>query len=388
MQSYNEIQGFEYWNTEAWKHFIENHILPLHHLTSTLLNLRNFILKIIEKSGGATLSEVVRERSELLQFMLGGIKEDGEYKENSLAKLVKLTLGIYVNPKQWVTLEMEEGLRASDYVDVKIEDTQFLEFLNKLNEITLRIAKLVGVEPKEVLEGEIEEILQKPEKLLETIKAIYVECLQVSANHNYYTFFALSTKTLPFRYMITAYPKLKANFNQLKEFLGLKKTFEPNVAEEKVREDYTIWGHLENGLCDSLYKLNDTIWKYLLNENVKSVLSYITTSFKNLKQEYAQKVQQKLNEIKWEFPRYINASYENDSYIYTISGPILIKKSYSHYYPSTGEFYHRDEECNISLLKLFDDLSPILFLGSLLDSYFLLELKISNNTLEILRIWK
>jgi hypothetical protein len=379
MQSYDEIQGFEYWDTEAWKHFVESNILPLHHLTSTLLKLRNFILKIIEKSGRVTLSEVVRERSELLQFMLGGIKEDGEYKENSLAKLVRLTLGIYVNPKQWVTLEMEEGLRASDYVDVKIEDTHFLEFLNKLSEISLRIAKLVGVEPKEVLESEIEEMLQKPEKLLETIKAIYVECLNVSANHNYYTFFALSTKTLPFRYMITAYPKLKANFDQLKEFLGLKKIFEPKVAEEKVREDYTIWGNLENGLCDSLYRLNDAIWEYFSNENIKNVLSYITTSLRNLKQEYIQKVRQKLEEIKWSFPNYITLSNRPDYYAtYTISGPMLTSMEWYKSQTWSGE-YREVKECNINLFKLLDDLSPALFLGSNL----LFELHIFDDKLEI-----
>ncbi|MGQ9507755.1 MAG: hypothetical protein ACUVTB_07890, partial [Candidatus Bathycorpusculaceae bacterium] len=247
MQNYDQIQGFEYWNAEAWRGFIKDYISPLHNLTSKLLKLRDFILMIVGADGKVALSEVERKRSDILPFLLGGINENGEYEDNSLAKLVRLALGIYINPKEWVTLEKEEGLRAFDYVTVKSEATPFLEFLKKLNEITLHITKLVGTEPEEIPEGKIEEIIQKPGEVLELIRMVYVKCLHLSANHNYYTFFALSTKTLPFRYMTTAYPRLQTDLTALKEFLGLEKIFEPKIAEAKIKEDYTIWGHSKGG---------------------------------------------------------------------------------------------------------------------------------------------
>ncbi|MEM3873105.1 MAG: hypothetical protein QXE05_11160 [Nitrososphaeria archaeon] len=385
MSSYDQIQGFEYWNTEAWTEFIKDHVLPLHDSTSKLLKLRDFILTIVGTSGKVTLSEVERRRNDILPFFLGGIKEDGEYKENSLAKLVRLVLGIYINSEEWVTLEKEEGLRAFNYVTVKTETTPFLEFLKKLNEIALRIIKLVGIEPKEILESEIEELIHKPEELLEIIKMIYIKCLHVSANHNYYTFFALSTKTLLFKHLIIAYPRLQTSFNSLREFLGLEKIFEPRVDEAEVKRGYTIWGHLKGGLCDSLYELNNIIWENFSNESIKSVFNYVSTSLRDLKSEYAQKIQQKLEEIKWKFPTYIEMSYSYYySHTYTITGPILSQHRYDEY--STSDYPWRlprfeIEECNISLLKLLDELTPALFLG--IRSF---ELKISNERLEILEI--
>jgi len=388
MQTYDQIEGFEYWNIDAWRKFIKESIIPLHTATSKLIKLRDYILSIIGTDGKTTLSEVEKRRRDLIPFFLGGVGEDGEYKENSLAKLIKLTLGIYVNPKEWIILEREEGLRASDYITVKSESTPFLEFLRKIHEITLRIIKLIKEEPKKVLEGELEDIIQNPEKLLEIIKTIYVKCLQVSVNHNYYTFFALSTRILPFKYMVMAYPRLRINFESLKEFLGLEKIFEPGISETKVREDYTVWSHLKGGLCNSLYNLNSIIWKNFSNEHVKSVFNYISTYLKDLKQEYAEKVKQKLEEIKWEFPGYIKTSDRRyysgatrgvSCYSYAISGAMLVKEREAGY-TWGGTYYFLERECSISLFKLLDDLSPALFLSS-----NLFELKISGNTLEIVR---
>jgi hypothetical protein len=187
--------------------------------------------------------------------------------------------------------------------------------------------------------------------------------------------------------MVAAYPKLQANFNLLKGFLGLEKIFEPAI-EVKAKEDYTIWGHLKYGLCDSLCNLNNVIWENFLNENVKNVLSYVTASLRDLKQEYAQKAQQKLEEMGWKFPEYIKTSYKSYylgntrgvyCYSYTISGPILIKET-SWGYSWSRNFYSDERECSISLLNLLDDLSPALFLSS-----NLFELKLSGNTLEIVR---
>jgi len=392
MQSYDQIHGFEYWNIEAWKDLVKDHILPLYESTSKLLKLRDTILTIVGTNSKITLTEVEKKRGDILPFLVGGIKEDGEYKDNSLAKLVRLSFGIYINPKEWTTLEKEEGIRAFDYTVVKSEDTPFLEFLKKLNKVSLHIIKLIGIESKDTLESEIEEmieeIIQKPEELLKIIGVLYTKCLEISANHNYYTFFALSTRTLPFKYMIAAYPRLQNNFNLLKEFLGLEKIFEPEV-EGKVKEDYTVWGHLKDGLCDSLYKLNSIIWEGFSNEIVKNVFSYVTVSFRNLKQEYTQKVQQKLEEMKWEFPTYIKTSdrwyYRGDLrgvkwYEYIVSGPILIKEI-SHGYSHSGSYSYNENKCSISLLNLLDDLSPALFLGS--DSFELK--KLSNNEIEIAR---
>jgi hypothetical protein len=376
MQNYDSIEGFEYWDIDAWKNFIKENILSLHNSVSKLLRLRDFMLTIIGADGVATLSELERRRSDILPFLLGGIRLDGEYKDNSLARLVKLTLGLYINPMEWI-VSRYEGLMVNDHIVIRIESTPFLEFLKEVAEITAHIAKIVGIEPGEVLDSEIEAIIKSPEKLLEIIRSIYVECLKVSANHNYYTFFALSTKTLPHRYLVAAYPKLH---EKLKEFLGLKKIFEPEIAEAKVREEYTIWGHSEKGLLASLYNLNNVIWKGFSNDSIKSVFSYITNSIRNLREEYMQIVAQKLKELNWSFPKIeiSNPTYPSQS-TYIISGPRLTKRIWW-YVSRKGYKWNGIDECDINLLKLLDDLSPALFLGLT----YIFKLEISGSSLEII----
>ncbi len=121
MQGYDQIQGFEYWNTEAWKNFVKDYVLPLHNSTSKLLRLRDFILTIVGTSEKVTLSEVERKQSNILPFLLGGIKEDGEYKDNSLAKLVRLTLGIYfddISPALFLGLPFFQLKISSDTLEI------------------------------------------------------------------------------------------------------------------------------------------------------------------------------------------------------------------------------------------------------------------------------
>jgi hypothetical protein len=326
---------------------------------------------------------VERKRSDILPFLLGGIKEDGEYKGNSLAKLVRFTLGVFINPKKWVTLEKEEGLKAFDYVSVQGESTRFLEFLKKLNEISEKIIKLAMAESTEAQLCDVEDVVKKPEEMLELLRSVYVKCLQVSANHNYYTFFAVSTKNLPYKHIISAYPRLQANFNLLKEFLGLEKIFEPKISEAKLREDYTVFGHSKDKLCYLLCALNNEIWETFSNEDVKCLLlDFVSDSLRDLKREYAQKVQQKLEEIKWSAPTYINVSHETNGkyrYTYVISGVLLVKEIHD-WWSWKGGYQRLERECNISLPKLFDDISPALFLGS--ES---IKLKLSDDRLEIIR---
>ena len=364
MQSYDHVPGFNYWSIDAWKDFIAKHILPLNTLTTKLIKLRDIILDKIGYGRKVLLSEVERKGKEILPFLLGGIREDGEYKPNSLARLTRLAFGIYINPKEWVTLEREEGMKASDHIYVNIVDTQFLEFLKELNEITREIIKLANIEPKEVSEEEIKEIIQQPEKILEILRDIYIKCLEVSANHNYYTFFALSTKSIPFIHLITAYPKLVENFEVITEFLGLEKIFEPDI-EGELKEKYTIWGHVENGLCSQLYKLNKAIWDnfasgntVFTNINIRNVFSYITTEVRDLKEEYKRMVKAKIG--KWP-PEGTEIVHKwGVEYYLEVHGP-WITRCYNTYSPTY--YKHVDVRVKMSLIEFLTKVGSGLFLG-------------------------
>ena len=65
MESYDQIQGFEYWDTKAWETFVKEHALPLHESASKLLGLREFLIGMAG-GGEETLSEVKKKEDLLL----------------------------------------------------------------------------------------------------------------------------------------------------------------------------------------------------------------------------------------------------------------------------------------------------------------------------------
>ena len=395
MRSYDNIEGFEYWNIESWKIFIEENIAPLNQAVSKLLSIREYIREVVSTEGGITLSEVEAKSEDLLPFFLGGIIENGDYKENSLAKLTRMIFGFYVNPREWVTLEGEEGVRASDYVKVKVEECTFVEFLKKVNETTENILRLRGVKSAQMGESKVRKIIQNPKEMLGILRTVYERSLYVSVNHNYYTFFVVSTKLLPWRFMREAYPKLKDNFDSVRAFLSLERFFELKMNEKEKRKNYTLWGHSKDGLSANLYDLNQAIWEGFAEEKVRSIFGYVSSNVRDLRQEYSQKTQQKLEGIKWKFPSQIEMSFGYDyRHVYMISGPFLSQhrldvhtrgdhpwSSYrSAYQTVRARWLSQSKECNIPLLELLDEVSPALFLG--VPSF---ELKISNEELEMVR---
>lgn len=395
MQSYDNIEGFEYWNIEAWKIFIQDNIAPLSQAVSVLLSVSEYIAEIIGQEGGRTLSEIEEKSADILPYILGGIAENGEYRKNSLAKLTRMMFGFYVSPREWITLEREEGIQASDYVNVKVEGSTFLQFLKKINDATENILRLGKVKVTKVNESEVKKVTQNPQEALSVLQTIYERSLRVSANHNYYTFFIISTKLLPWRFMKEAYPMLKDNFDLIRTFLGLEKFFEPKINEEKKREDYALWGHSKESLSAYLYDLNQAIWECFADEKARDVFGYVSSDMKDLRRDYAQRTQRKLEETKWSFPPHIEMSYGYDyRHIYVISGPFLSQHRLDVY--TTGDhpwvsyqsayqtvrprWLSQSKECNIPLFELFDEVSPALFLG--VPQF---ELKISNQELEIVR---
>ena len=57
--------------------------------------------------------------------------------------------------------------------------------------------------------------------------------------------------------MRKAYPNIDGDLAKLRDFLGFEILFEPKIADNKIKENYSIWTHLKDGLCDSFYSLNE-----------------------------------------------------------------------------------------------------------------------------------
>jgi len=347
MSSYEQIEGFEYWNKEAWKKFVNDYILPLYISSSKLLKLRE---EIILRTQGKKLSNL---EDDLLKFLLGGINEEGDYENNSLALFTKNAFGIYTDPKQYVALE-KEGINSLEYVKVEVStETEFVKFLKDTSSLSSQIVSKVGLETTEV--KEVEELIKEPDKILEVLRELYEKVLQVTANYNYYTFFTISTRNLPFFYLTKAYPKLKEKFDEMKEFLSFREIYKPETEVQKIKEECTVWGQEKGGLSYLIFTLNNLIWWNIRpNSSLLPIFNFVSQSFKDLKKEYLKKVEEELKLMGWKLQEFFNYCY-GCSVSFDVSGIVTrnwLNKELQRY---EGK----------SLLEVLNDFSPALFLGYL-----------------------
>jgi len=360
MSSYEQIEGFEYWNKEAWKKFVNDYVLPLHTLSSKLLKLRE---EIISRTEGRKLSNL---EDNLRKFLLGGINEEGDYEDNSLALFIKNAFGIYVDPKQYIALE-KGGINPLEYVKVGVStETEFVKFLRNISSLSSQIVSKVGLETIEV--KEVEELIKEPEKILEVLRELYEKVLQVTANYNYYTFFTVSTRNLPFFYLTKVYPKLKEKFDEIREFLGLGVIFKPETEVQEIKEECTIWSQVKGGLCDLIFTLNYLIWENIRpNSSLLPIFNFVSQSFKDLKKEYLKKVEEKLKLMGWKLQEYFFNCY---SCIAEFNVLGVVTRNWLN-----KELEQRYE--GKSLIEVLNDFSPALFLGYLYVS------RVSGNNMSL-----
>jgi hypothetical protein len=204
MNTYDEIIGFDYTSVEEWQKFVKEQILPLHKAISKIIKLRGHLEHLISDD----LPNLIKDNTSVRQILLGGVDEKGEYKPNSLAKLFKEILGIAVNPKEWVSLCKQSGIDASEYIKCDFSDTEFLRFIDAIKKDVEKLLSLAEIDNIEISEEDIEEICENPEKIVEELKAICRLLINISANHNYHTFFCLNTSCIPRGYIEQVYTKL------------------------------------------------------------------------------------------------------------------------------------------------------------------------------------
>jgi len=380
MNSYDEIVGFDYTSENEWGNWIREKFLSLHKQISIILKLREYL----EKALKTNFKEIFNQKS-IKEILLGGVTREGEYAPNSLAKLYKDALGISINPKEWVAY-CKAGLDPTENgIECKFENTAFFTFVSEIKELVEETLSKIGEEPEEIEDKEIEEIISFPEKLLEVIRELYKILVSISANHDYHMFFILNTRCIPRFFIENAYPKLKGNFEKVAEILGLEERFVPNVSDERIKKEYTLIGHKENGFADILYRLNRKIWKKIAGIKTFQLAG---VTLQDLEKEYHENVKRALEKIGWKKPKYIWISDPPGSqhisgssgpwyYTYYVKG-IMITRNHERGWSARGYYYSDTYECNIPFLKLMNDISPALFLN-----YYWL--KIENSGIQIVR---
>ncbi|MBD3215845.1 MAG: hypothetical protein GF311_24760 [Candidatus Lokiarchaeota archaeon] len=298
MQSYDEIIEFDYNNIEEWKTFVKKELKPLNHEILKLLGVRNYF----EQLNQAKFIMKFRNNENIRKIFLGGIDDNGTYKSNSLAKLYRNTIGIFINTKLWVNLTKEEGIDPLTYISCKSKNSTFYEFIKNIHDFIEDLLNIVDENHTRINEVEIENILEDPKKIVGIIEDLFPKIVRITANYNYKTFFCLNTRLIPKRYLKFAYPSLKDNYKELSEFLGLKNKME--LKQHNSNTDYIILSHKENGFADLLYRLNKLIWKYFnkteYNSEIEEIANVLAPSFgkmynySNLKEDFYNKIYPKI----------------------------------------------------------------------------------------------
>jgi len=372
--SYDELVGFDYTNENEWKEWIKEKFLPLHKQISIILKLREYLENVLRRNFKETFN-----RESIKEILLGGVTKEGEYTSNSLAKLYKDALGIFINPKKWVAY-CKAGLNpVENGIKCKFENTAFLTFVNEIKELIKEVAYKIGIEPQKIEDKEIEEIVNSPEKLLEVIREFYKSIVSISANYDYHMFFILNTRCIPKFYIEKAYPKLKDNFEKVTKICELEEKFVPNVNDKKIRRNYTLIGHKESGFADMLFDIQHTIWGYFNfskdsfwdGENwvdlkeIRDLFSWVVIA-NDLTEEFRKKIREiiePLQEIKLN-TTYIDVTGYNSTLYFVIKRNLVIKVLNAYSPRTTYAFY--EEDVFTPFVELLEKISPYIFTGAIL----------------------
>lgn len=378
-----------YADRSEWAKFITDYIIPLRDSTLTLVDFRNYLKE--ERLTASNLTIEIEKDENLKTILLGGVKENGDYSERSLALFYSKFFGARLSNLQEYLLYQKEDVTSP--VTVVVEENEFMKFVRSISEKTNAILDsayqngLIDVVDSETLEIDFDALIIEPEKVAELIKDFYDKTLKITANYNQHTLFLWTIRKITRRYLEAAYPELKEEekFEALKSILGLEKYFVPGIEErtendKKVKRDYTIWHLPENSFWGLICGLNEIVWGYLERETFRGDLEFLFTSVVDLKKDFKEKAERAINN--WKFPEYIVKTHTTNGhykYTYLISGLYIPKyrltsRSWS------GSWGSDDHKCNIWLPKLLDDLSPGLFLGLMEPNKFIIE----DNVLEIL----
>jgi len=374
---YESISGFRYWDVKAWKQYIQQNIAPLYSITTTLLEVRDEFTPYI----GNSLDVIANSRRELLPFLAGGIK-DGDYSKYSLAKLTRLIHGLYVDPREFssaVSSLGEEGLSEIVVKAEKKENSVFLRLISGINRLSGHVLELTDIGSSEISIHSSDEIIKQPEKILDVLKEFYRFSISLSANHNYYTFFIVSTRGTHWRVLREGYHKLEENLDEIKEFLGLEEIFIPETGKEDVQRDYTIWSHSGDSIADSIYSMQIGLWGRFnfevvtgINKPIEDALRYITKNPEDLAKGHIRLVKDALGD-----PREMHIGnerfYPKDSYDLKIGGlwitdwPNETLISDAKFTNATGVardvIISEHSKPKLSFIEFLDQLGPYLFTG-------------------------
>lgn len=370
-------------NQEEQTAFANNEVRPVAETARTLVELRSRITP--PEPAETTLSDAVNQEPKIRHFLLGGLTEDGDIPDESLAALSEQYLGVVMNdPNRWVNAE-QEGLTGGDYVTVTTTETELVSFLQTVDEQLTAVLQHLDEAPP-VVDDRVQAVLEQPETLADVIESLLSGVLQLTANTCSFTFFAHTTQAVTARYLTEVYPPLHGEVHDIVGPLGLQKLFAPGLADDDRNAAYTVWGHTEDGILDRLSCLNQIVWNTFSDESARSTLSLFFTNVPDPQEDFTRQMNGQLIAENWSYPDYLpecvppdrvptsTASSTNDSRyrqnmdltkaFIVEDGTITAREVITSVNTSSIVYRRQELDESVSLLQYLDEVMPGVFLGA------------------------
>ncbi|MFP8955048.1 hypothetical protein ACLI4Z_19130 [Natrialbaceae archaeon A-arb3/5] len=363
--------------------FANDEVRPVVEAARTLVELRNRITP--PEPAETILSDAVDQEPRTRPFLLGGLTEDGDIPDESLAGLTNQYLGVALHdPSRWVNAE-QEGLTGDDYAPVTTTETKLVSFIQTVDEQLTAVLQHLNEAPP-VVDDRVEGVLDEPETLSDVIESLLSGVLQLTANTYPFTFFAHTTQAVTARYLTEAYPPLQGEVYNAAGSLGLQKLFVPGLADDDRDAAYTVWGHTTEGILDRLSRFNQAVWTTFGDESIRSILSLFFANVPDPQEDFTRQVDEQLTAENWSYPDYLpecarpnhvptsTASSTNDSRyrrdmdltkaFIIENGAITAREVITAV--NTSSVTHRRQELDesVSLLRYLDEVMPGVFLGT------------------------
>ena len=333
----------------------------------------------------------LKEHPKLEPLFLGGTKPPGEYKENSLALAVRENLGASVSLDAYYTL-VTQGFEAK--TPIEVEKTVFILFVENIRNLTADIVRLAarkgpisgsGAEAAEAEPQAGDHI--SPDEMMERLVGFLQLCADTTVGADPLVTFAWNVRKITRKYLNEAFPETRdeENMRLLREILGLEEIFTPEVEDESVRKNYTVYGypdflswyespagagHLELSRClkqcrDSslseatastlggyLLRLNAIIWGVFMDNTLSQILKNVP----DLRREYLIRCKNVLRGL--ERPLMEEMEKVTWSWCACLGSHVLHCEELD---ISGASYEFRGQKR--PLLKLFDEIMPAVFLG-------------------------
>lgn len=383
---------FDYTDEARWSSYFDT---QMRNVAEEAKALHKFRQELVRKCDGMPFDDL-QEQWDYSQVLLGGVDENGEYRERSLAKLYNKLLGLQFENLKDVVEKQRQNISPS--TKVVVDDTPFSKFvadaLDKA-ETALKQAHENDViyNPDVDAEYDFYDLLSDQENFTQLLTDLIYRLQAFLPNYSEKGLFVWTLDTTTNRYLSIAYPKLKdrEQWNWLDNTFGLEAVFVPDFNEtgENVEErehQYTVYAYRDGSLGDTLTGLYQLVWESF-DDDVRESLRLVFPDIPNFKQTFLDDAHDKLDQIHWELPDdfhivrkggYSGNRGDTTRAEYQIDG-ITLDSCIHTGYSTSGNHYSKEEDCNLSLLRILDDLAPGLFLLHGLEY----ELEINQQSLEV-----